>query len=151
MTLEQAKARASQLNAQAQSKLFEARQQRFLRAKKEFEHECRAIIPEFFREPFEKQFGTPRSFTSNHQSSKAHWHAAQKILYKLAPDPSDWFECSHESYEYFATQRLSLSYSRKILRFVNLWGFYISKKLGKPFMPVPVPRGLQKKLIQEAY
>ena len=151
MNLDQARARAAQLNAQEKSKVIEARQQEFVRNRRQFETECRAILPEFFRSQFENQFVFSHNHLPTQKDTRAHWRAAQKLLLKVALDPEDWFEHSQEFYDYLAGSQFSVSYSQKILRLVNLWGFFISKKFGKPFMPLPAPRGRHKRQLQEAY
>jgi hypothetical protein len=38
-----------------------------------------------------------------------------------------------------------------MLKFVKLWGFFISKKLARPFHPIPCPRGYERQRILEAF
>lgn len=151
MNLLEARERAKQLNAIEKAKLIEARQQVYAMNRRQFEQEVRAIFPELFREQFEARYVYGPSDRKTLKSSRAQWAAAQRMLRYIALDPADWFEHAHDIYDYFVTKRLSLSYCQKILRFANLWGFFISRKLGKPFLPIPYPRGREKARIQEAY
>ena len=34
---------------------------------------------------------------------------------------------------------------------INQWGFFISRKLGKPFFPIPRPKGYEKSRLLDAY
>ena len=151
MTIEQARTRASQLNAIEKSKSFEERQQIYLRSRQQFERECRAVFPELFKSQFENQyiFGPGRS--ASQKDTSAHWNATQRLLLRLSLDPSDWFDHSPEFYSYFLEKKYSMSYICKILRITNLWGFFITRRLGKPFMPIPRPRGRQRRQLEEAY
>ena len=37
------------------------------------------------------------------------------------------------------------------MRMANLWGFFICKKMARPFLPVPYPRGYERQRLSEAY
>lgn len=74
----------------------------------------------------------------------SHWNAAKDMLCVLKLDASDWSDKSFHFYNYFADQEMSLSYVKKVLRLVNLWGFFLCKRSGKPFLPVSAPRGMDR-------
>lgn len=38
-----------------------------------------------------------------------------------------------------------------ILKFCNLWGFFISRKLARPFLPIPAPRGYERQRLIDAF
>ncbi len=44
-----------------------------------------------------------------------------------------------------------MSYINKILSLTNLWGFFICRKIGKPFLPVPRPRGYERQRLLDVY
>lgn len=80
-----------------------------------------------------------------------HWEAAQKAIISVGVEPSDWLDESIVIYTYFREKTLSLSYIQKIIRVMNLWGHFICRRLGKAFLPLSYPRGVEKRLIQEEY
>lgn len=156
MTLDEARVRAKQLNAQAFLKEQERRLQ--LRKMEDEQNSKRfdSVLPIEFVNEFEKRFIRARdgeTIRGLRKKSRAytHWKAAQKVIIELQIDPSDWFYSIHEIYDHFHRRRLSLRYTNAILKFVNLWGFFISKKLARPFHPIPVPRGYERQRILEAF
>ncbi|GEM_PF-940444 len=156
MTLDEAKTRAKQVNAQS----FLKEQERRLQLRK-IENEQNAkrydsVLPTEFVEEFEKRFIRTRdseTIKGLRKKSRAysHWKAAQKVIVELQIDPSDWFYSIHEIYDHFCRRRLSLRYINSILKFVNLWGYFISKKLARPYHPVPIPRGYERQRILDAF
>jgi len=156
MTLDEARVRAKQLNAQAFLKEQERRTQ--LRKIEDEQNSKRfdSVLPIEFVNEFEKRFISARDSETARglrKKSRAYtlWKAAQKVIVELQIDPSDWFYSTHEIYDHFHRRRLSLRYTNAILKFVNLWGFFISKKLARPFHPIPVPRGYERQRILEAF
>ena len=115
-----------------------------------------SVLPTEFVEEFEKRFIRTRdseTIKGLRKKSRAysHWKAAQKVIVELQIDPSDWFYSIHEIYDHFCRRRLSLRYINSILKFVNLWGYFISKKLARPYHPVPIPRGYERQRILDAF
>ena len=151
MDIATAKCHARALNAKSKLKLDELRQLKILDARKTFELECTAIFPDVFKREFEARFILTGIPGENRPDIISHWRNAQKMLLALKIDPSDWFEESISFYDYFHQKHFSLSYLRKILRIANLWGFFVCKKTGKQFLPVPSPAGHQKRRLLEAY
>jgi integrase len=73
------------------------------------------------------------------------------MIVHLKIDPMEWFERRYEVYDYFYQQSFSISYVKKILSIANLWGYYICKKLGKPFLPIKNPRGYERQRIVDNF
>lgn len=69
----------------------------------------------------------------------------------LKIDPSEWYYYNKEVYDYFHEQQLSISYSISILSLVNAWGYFICRKLAKPFLPVTRPRGYERQRLLDAH
>jgi len=63
----------------------------------------------------------------------------QKMCNKLRIQPQEYKESSKKIYKYFISQKTSLSYSVRLINFLNRWGKFKSKKMGTFFEPVPVP------------
>ena len=61
------------------------------------------------------------------------------------------FSHYHLIYDYFYERGYSLSYIGKILSIANLWGFFICRKLGEPFLEVPRPNGYERQRLVERY
>lgn len=156
MTVEEAKVRARQLNAQRclkeQEKRIQLRKLEDAQSARRFD----SVLPMEFVAEFEQRFIRIRdseTIKGLRRKSRAYviWKAAQRVIYELQIDPSDWLYSSHEIYDYFHRRKLSLRYSFAILKFVNLWGFFISKKLARPFHPIPVPRGYERQRLLDAF
>ena len=149
MSPEEATARQKQLNAQLAIKRRE--EQRILTEEKEkiISAKYAGFIPEFYHEEFEQKY----FFSLNPRSSKllCSWKVAQKIITELQLEPSDWYDSARVIHRMFLKQKYSLSYCHKILRVMNSWGFFFSRKIGKPFFPVPPPKGYERAQILEAY
>lgn len=156
MSLSEAKARAKQLNA---LKLIKAQERRLrlLRLEElQTGHRYRAFLPEEFKEEFEKRFIRKRDSQTEQglrRFSRAHilWRAVQKLVIAVQVEPSEWFCHHHLFYDYFYEQGFSLSYINKILAIANVWGFFISRKIGEPFLPIPRPNGYERQRLVERY
>ena len=151
MDIATAKCHARQLNSKSKLKIDELRRIKILEAQKSLDLEIAAFLPEVFTREFETRFILKYAPGENSRETISHWRTAQKMLLSLKIDPSDWFEDSLAFYDYFYQKHFSLSYLRKILRIMNLWGFFVCKKTGKPFLPVPSPAGHEKKRLLTAY
>lgn len=156
MTLEEAKVRARQLNAQRHLKEQEKRIQLRKIEEEQMAKRFASVLPQEFVAEFELRFLRVRdseTVSGKRRMSRAYvlWNAAQKVIFELQMDPSDWLYSVHEIYDYFHLRQLSLRYTLAILKFVNLWGFFISKKLARPFHPIPPPRGYERQRLLEAF
>lgn len=157
MSLREAQARTRQLNAQLQLK----RQEECLKKARERERDFRlrheASLPDEFVCEFEARFVLPRGILSPEQRRRCTkrrytiWHAAERMITTLGIDPSEWFYHINEIYDYFVERRLSLGYVQAILNMANLWGYFISRMLCKPFLPVPRPRGYERQRFIESF
>jgi hypothetical protein len=78
------------------------------------------------------------------------WRAAQKMIVAIGVEPSEWFYNIHPIYDYFCTMKMSPKYMMSVLKIANLWGFFISRKLARPFLQVPSPRGYERQRLIEA-
>ena len=156
MNFTEAKARAKQLNLikeqkRQEERLHEIRQKELLFLKR---HDC--VLPDVFVNEFEKRFIRVRdseTITGKRKKTRAHmiWAAAQKMIIAIQYEPSDWFYYTHEIYDYVHLKQLSIRYIVAILKMANLWGFFICKKMGRPFLQIPSPRGYERYRLAEAY
>jgi hypothetical protein len=115
-----------------------------------------SVLPIEFVEEFESRFLRTRDAETrkgrrktSHARSK--WNAAKKMIEALKIDPSEWYYYNKEVYDYFHEQQLSISYTISILSLVNAWGYFICRKLAKPFLPVTRPRDYERQRLLDAY
>jgi hypothetical protein len=66
-------------------------------------------------------------------------------------EPSDWFYHNDVIYDYFYSKQFSIRYIQKILKLANLWGFFICRKLARPFLPVTTPKGYEHQRLIDAF
>jgi hypothetical protein len=156
MTLDEAKVRARQLNAQDFVKRQEERIQRIAIEENNNKKKYDSVLPIEFVEEFESRYLRSRDSETrkgrrktSHARSK--WNAAKKMIVALKIDPSEWYYYNKEVYDYFHDQQLSISYSISILSLVNAWGYFICRKLAKPFLPVTRPRGYERQRLLDAH
>jgi hypothetical protein len=155
MTLEEAKIRAKQLNAQNHLKRQEEKIKKIEDEQKKTQKRYDSVLPREFVEEFELRFvekkdSQTRFGERKRSRSYTAWRAAQKMIAALGVEPSEWFYHTSEIYDYFYNQKTSLRYMNSIRKFANLWGFFICKKLCRPFLPIPTPRGYERKRLLEA-
>jgi hypothetical protein len=156
MTIEEAKVRAKQLNAQDYLRGQEERIKKIELQDAELRKRFDSVLPEEFVAEFEKRFIKARdseTIAGKRKTSRARvtWKAAQKLIVAVQIDPSEWFYYNNEIYDYFFQKKYSLRYCHSILNLVNRWGYYISRKLAKPFMAIVRPRGYERQRLIEAY
>lgn len=152
MTIEHARARAQQLNAKLHIKRHEERRLALEKTAADLQNRFNAAIPELYKQDFEQKYVFGR-FNGPEWRKRflRTWRAVQKMLLEIQLDPADWYDEMHRFYDYFHARRFSLSYIRRILQLANLWGYFLSRKLGQPFVKIPVPRGKEKERILSAY
>jgi len=150
MKIAEARARSRQLNARLTLKRQEERVREFQKAENDFRTKSDAVLPTEFVDEFELCFiriregDTTLGGQRRLRRIRLLWRAAQKMILAIGIEPSEWFYHVHDIYDYFCSRQLSLCYSHSILKVANLWGFFISRKLAKPFLPIPVPRGYER-------
>lgn len=152
MTLEEARARQRQLNAQRELELQEERRQKIEEAHDLFSKKCAAYLPEIYMDEFETRYLLGR-FREGKLRGKtlSHWNAARKAILEVGLEPQEWYDEAHRFYDYFHARQFSYSYLSKIRYIINQWGFFLSRKLGTPFFPVPRPKGYEKTRLLDAY
>lgn len=156
MTLEEAKTRTRQLNAQLQIKRQEEQVRKIAEQQAATQKRFDSVLPIEFVSEFERCFLRTRDSQTEqgirkNTRSYVTWRAAQRMIVVIAVDPSEWFYHTHSIYDYFYSQKMSLRYISSVLKFANLWGFFICRKLGRPFLPVPFPRGYERLRLIDAH
>ena len=152
MTIEQATARAKQLNAQAEKKRQEAQRKKLESQESLLTKKITATIPEIYKTEFETKFFHERIQTPGWKKRfQTSWRASQRMLTEVCLDPIDWYENAPLFYDYFFRKRFSFSYIKKILLVTNFWGQFLARRLGQSFIKIPIPRGSEKSRLLEAY
>ncbi len=152
MSSDQARARAKQLNAQRASKWQEERRKKFNDLQKDLNQKFTASIPELYKEEFELKYLTGRFQNPGWKKRFfTNWNATQKMLIEVQLDPVDWYDNYYLFYDYFCKQQYSFSYICKILVTTNLWGHFLSRKLGQSFTKLQIPKGSEKARLLDAY
>lgn len=156
MSIKEARVRARQLNSRLEIKRQE---ERFLKNSKQermLQIKFSSVLPSEFVEEFEQRFIRKRDSevdSGRRRSSRARtiWKAAQRLIVEINKDPSDWYYTFYEVYDYFFTNQYSIGYTQSILKIANLWGYFYCKKLGRAFLPIPLPRGYERMRIIEEH
>lgn len=156
MHLKDARARARQLNAQMFLKRQEERIRKIEITETALQRKYDSALPVEFVQEFEERFVRERDSGTEQgkrkqSRSRSLWQATQKMIIAIQIDPSEWFFYSNEIYDYFYRKQYSIKYTSAILKFANLWGFYLSRKLARPFLAVAAPRGFERQRIIDAY
>ena len=156
MTLVEARARAKQLNAQAMLKTQEERIKKMEEEQMRTQMKYNSVLPSEFVAEFEQRFIRNRDSLTEIGARKTTrafviWRAAQRMMVTVPADPSEWFYHTPKFYDYFYERKVSPRYISSILKIANLWGFFFSRKLVRPFLPIPPPRGFERQRLVDAF
>jgi hypothetical protein len=89
-------------------------------------------------------------YSDEHKLRLPIWNTMQKIIVGVGIHPSDWFERKSALYAQFVKHRCSANYAKKLLRYLNLWGYFLCKKQGRAFLKVPGLEGTWKNKLEVA-
>jgi len=152
MTVDEAKTRAKQLNAQGH--LERAKAKAFARLSRE-EKVVSAFLPSALTDPFlvylKQEIDIGPTGPKKWKKVLCHWEYVKRMVAAIERPPSQWEESKRRFYDYMAKQETSLEYVGKILRILNMWGVFQARKTGQSFIPVPSPKGYDRELIAEAF
>ncbi|MGZ3744538.1 MAG: hypothetical protein ACXWRE_13220 [Pseudobdellovibrionaceae bacterium] len=79
------------------------------------------------------------------------WRGAQALISEVALEPWNYSLYPNKIYSYAEKHQYSPSWFKKVLKFVNLWGYFVCNKREKPFLPIPPIEGKWRNRINEAY
>ena len=156
MTLGEARVRARQLNRQLLTRQQEERLRIIEKTNQEKKERFSSVLPPEFVEEFERRFIRTRdneTEAGKRRHTRAHslWKASQRMVVAIGKEPSDWYYHTFEIYDYFHQKQFSVRYIHSTIKMANLWGFFICKKMGRLFLPIPVPRGYERQRLINAY
>lgn len=145
MSVDEAKAWCSQLNASEHQKRVNEKREAAKRRLKEKESQLNLGVPDDWALEFEK------FKLSGNKKQASHWLATKSIVSELKLDISDWAYYKEQYYRLFQRRQYSYSYVQKILYLINLWGAFLSRRRKVYFEPIPYPAGIDKQRIIDAY
>jgi hypothetical protein len=145
MSLEEAKQQKDLLNIRERLSRAEARRQKCLARETKTREQQQAQLPEHFRAEFEAHKLTA--------SKKGHiyWKLAASIIEAVALSPELWIDSTERFYKEFLKREMSPSYVKTVLPYINKWGAFYARKLGKPFDKVPSPPNNWAAILAEAH
>lgn len=157
MDIEDARSRVSQLNGlKGIERREEARKVRILAQAREREALKSAHLPEHFLEEFEQvwlkeQVGVGINGYHKYQKALSHWAYTKRLIANLKLPVEEYRFKSRLIYDYFRRTHISYEYSRKVLRVINLWGVFVSRKMHVPFLEVKTPGKVDREAINDAW
>lgn len=150
MTYEAACSLRTRLNKQSSTRAFaEKRARTEIRIKDEAKNYSAYVTDEEeFLKYAEKNLRFA-SFKSN--KFRSHWHATKKMIAELKLNPTQFEDSKQLIYKYFAEQKFAVSYCEKLLRCLNLYGKFYSRKFKQYVEDVPAPTGYSRSDIDDAH
>ncbi len=131
LTYEQAKTRAKQLQAEEWVKEEAKKRAR----SKEITEKYRQLRSAFLTNEDAEEF--EQKYLLEHKIQTSHWNTMQKIIIGVEIHPSEWFDQKNKLYAEFRKLNCSANYAKKLLRYLNIWGYFLCKKQNRAWMKVP--------------
>lgn len=150
MSLDEARARASQLNLQAS--LDKRKAVAAARRVQESQLIDAAYLPKAYLVEFEDRFLPEQTEGSavRLRTLRMQWSRCKKLIMELEAEPKDFCFLRKRLYKRFEEMQFSVDYAKQLIRLLNLWGAFYSRKTNTFFEPIPKPRGLAKERLVEA-
>lgn len=145
MTIDQAKSRAKQLQSENWVKREADKQARSKALLEKYRKLRGAFLTDSDAEEFEKNWLKEKNIR------RSHWHTMQRILVDCATHPSEWYKRSSVLYEQFVKHRYSPAYCKKLLRYLNIWGYFLCERQNRAWKDVEAPAPSWSKKIRDAY
>ena len=137
MSLEEARARASQLN---RIRARETRSQAgAARRAEDLKLVHRLYLPETLLTEFESRILSELAFKNEKRlvTFRSRWSSCKKVILKLEVEPKDFFDRQALFFLEFRDRRYSLDYISKLVRLLNEWGEFYGKKTNSFFRALP--------------
>jgi hypothetical protein len=154
MTIEEAKAKASDLNRSAELKRYAEKKAKASQRVEERRLATRLAVPE--EGEFFKWAEKEHRLDFERTKVMSHWLCAKDCIADLDLSPPDFFDSRRRIYSWFLCEGdesgpYSLSYCTKVMRFINLYGSYYARKFKVYFERIPFPTGRDKQELADAY
>lgn len=150
MTIEEARARKDAINSQEHLRHHETKRVAIISRLQKEDTALDAFLQPALVEAFESEVLYARQLKDK-SKVESHWRAAKRVILAVKLDPKEWKARKERFYDYFSREAISLSYMKKILRLLNLWGEWRAAKHELFFAPIPFPSGLEKQRVADAY
>lgn len=153
MTLEQARARATQLNGENAIKRQEQQSLASIATRVERDRLHHSVfIPEdrnleFIKWLEENTSGTPAYV----EKLKIVWGTVKSHIIKLQLLPENFSANKKKIYRFLAENEISPDYVKKQISLMNQYGRFCARITGKWYEPIPTPTGSDRELIADAY
>jgi integrase len=100
-----------------------------------------AYLPQHLYRSFLSWLKEKRLWDELPEKVSSHLLCMRKIVQEVNACPSTWPDSPEKIYRYFLRNKLSISYIQKVLPLINEYGFFYCREMGKPFLPISMPRG----------
>lgn len=137
--------RLKQLNSQEALKDLQAKRNNIYERLREEETVVNAFLPELLRQEFEEHFIEKKT------KKVSHWHTAKKLIATVRLDSADWGYYKNQWYSLFKSKQFSIDYVQKLTLVLNKWGKFVAYKQRTFFDPIPMPTGIDKQRIVDAF
>lgn len=152
MTMDQAKARAKQLNAQATiERNKSASVARIAQRISGDDLSHSAFIPSDLNQKFLEVLDENISGKAAQEKARSRWASIKKMIITLQLKPENYSDKQKVIFGYFETRKYSLDYIKRLLFILNLYGRTVSKLRGQFYEKVPNPRRVDASRINKAY
>lgn len=147
MTIEEAKARKDQLNAQEKIKRTEKERQKIVVRLETEKLAQTAWFPPADLRDFEEKQGIP-----DKPKRSSYWNKARTIIEEIGLSPEDWDEHSERFYRAFIRHEMSPAYVEKVRPMINAWGTFCARRYKLPFIELKhPPKGWAKQIAEAHY
>jgi integrase len=153
MSLEQARARAAQLNASNAVQRHELQKVAGIAARVERDRLAHsAFIPDDLNTQFLQWLEVNTAGSEDYiEKCKIIWGTAKKTVITLRLLPEHFAANKKQIFRYLATRQYSGDYVRKLISILNQYGRFCARLTGRYYEPIPSPRGTEKEMINDAY
>lgn len=78
-----------------------------------------------------------QKYLKEYKITQAWWKIVQQLILDIGIHPSEWFDRKSLVYGAFKSRKYAPNTAKKILRYLNIWGYFICKKYNRAWFKVP--------------
>lgn len=151
MSIEDARARVRQLNAENSVVREEQRRVTAIAARVERDRlHHSAFVPDDLNQRFIKWLEenvAPKQV----EKTKIVWGTAKQVLIKLQVTAEQMAGSKRKIYQYLSASEYSYAYSKQLIRLMNQYREFVGRMTGRYFEKLPTPKGHDREMINDAY
>lgn len=147
LTYDQAKAVIRRLNGDGKARRIEAARQG---SQKKLDATNKAVVL-YLPQAFVTEFETDVLKKDRNKTAKRYWSAAKLCISDIKKGVDKLWKDPSAVYDYCSGKKFSLSYTKKIIYVINLYGSWWGRKTDSAYYPIPTPRGNERERINDAY